>query len=397
MGIIKKSLELSVAGAVSAGFIYAYRILAARAFGQEEYGLLSLMLAITNIMVLVFMSAVPPAIAKFVAGHEKAKETYRSALWLFPRIGVVLGLLLVLGTPLLEKAFGLTGIFLYLAITAISFPVTMILAVDRGWMQGIGNMREFGVSQALEQALKFAFLAGSVYLGYRTGGALIAGLLGTAVAAIYARKLVRIGPGKTNGIRQIMEYFVPISMARVIDGFVMNLDTILLKFWVSLEVIGVYNAASPLARIPLIAFTAVSTIVLPDVSGDTGHVRAKVKSALKFTVLLILPGIIVLGAFPEFFIRLFFGAGYSGGAQALRLLLASSFFIGLYKIFSSALQGMGKPYTAAWIFVIVLAVDLALNFMLIPAYGMIGAAGANLASGMIAAGLAGYMLAKTSR
>jgi len=397
MGLIKKSLELSIAGAVSAGFIYAYRILAARTFGQEEYGLLSLMLAILNILVLVFMSAVPPAIAKFVAGREKAKETYRSALWLFPRIGVVLGILLVLGTPLLERAFGLDGLLLYLALIAISFPVTMILAVDRGWMQGKENIREFGISQALEQALKFAFLAGSVYLGYRTGGALLAGLLGTAVAAIYARKLVRIGPGKTNGIRPIMDYFIPISMTRVIDGFVMNLDTILLKLWVSLEVIGIYNAASPLARIPMIAFTAVSTIVLPDVSGDKGHVNAKVKSALKFTILLILPGIIVLGAYPAYFIELFFGAGYSEGAQALRLLLASSFFIGLYKIFSSALQGMGKPYTAAWIFVIVLAFDLALNVALIPKYGMNGAAAANLASGILAAGLAGYMLAKTSR
>ncbi len=396
MGLIKKSLELSIAGAASAGFIYAYRILAARAFGQEEYGLLSLMLAITNIIALVFMSAVPPAIAKFVAGHENAKETYRSALGLFPKIGVLLGVLLVLGTPLLEAAFGLKGLFWYLAIIAASFPITMLLAVDRGWMQGIKDMREFGVSQALEQALKFAFLAGFVYLGYRTGGALLAGLLGTAVAAAYARRLVRVGPGKTNGIRQIMSYFIPISMTRVIDGFIMNLDTILLKLWVSLEVIGVYNAASPLARIPLIAFASVSTIVLPEVSGDKRHVMAKVKSALKFTVLLILPGIIVLGAFPEFFIRLFFGAGYAEGAQALRILLASSFFIGLYKIFASALQGIGKPYTAAWIFVIVLAFDLAANYMLIPTYGIMGAAGANLASGMIAAGLAGYMLIRNN-
>jgi stage V sporulation protein B len=388
MGLIKKSLELSAAGAASAGFIYAYRILSARTFGQEEYGLLSLMLAITNIMVLVFMSAVPPAIAKFVAEREKAKETYRSALWLFPRIGVLLGVLLVLATPLLEAAFGLEGLFLYLALIAISFPITMVLAVDRGWMQGTENIREFGVSQALEQALKFGFLAGSIYLGYRTGGALLAGLLGTVVAAIYARRLIKIGPGKTNGIKPIMDYFIPISMTRMIDGFVMNLDTILLKLWVSLEVIGIYNAASPLARIPMIAFAAVSTIVLPDVSGDKTHVRAKVRSALKFTVLLILPGIIVLGAYPSFFIRLFFGAGYEEGAQALRLLLASSFFIGLYKIFSSALQGIGKPYTAAWIFVLVLAFDV---------YGMIGAAAANLASGIMAAGLAGYMLAKTSR
>jgi len=397
MGLIKKSLELSIAGAVSAGFIYAYRILAARAFGQEEYGLLSLMLAILNIIALVFMSSVPAAIAKFVAGHENAKETYRSALWLFPKIGVLLGALLVLGTPLLEAAFGLEGLFWYLAIIAVSFPITMALAVDRGWMQGIKDMREFGVSQALEQALKFGFLAVSVYFGYRVGGALLAGLLGTAAAAVYARRLVRIGPGKKAGVRPIMGYFIPISMTRVIDGFVMNLDTILLKFWVSLEVIGIYNAASPLARIPLIAFTAVSTIVLPEVSGEKCHVMAKVKSALKFAVLMILPGIIVLGAFPSFFIRLFFGAGYAEGAQALRILLASSFFIGLYKIFASALQGIGKPYTAAWIFVIVLAFDLAANFMLIPTYGIMGAASANLASGMIAAGLAGYMLAKNSR
>ncbi len=394
MSIMRKSLELSIAGSASAGFIYAYRILAARAFGQEAYGLLSVMLAILNMTVLVFMSSAPAAIAKFVADGRNAKEIYRSALWLFPRIGIGLGVLLVLATPLIEAQFGLGGLFRYLGIIALSFPVIMLVAVDRGWLQGTKRMREFGKSQVIEQAGKFAFLVVSIYLGYSIGGALLAGLAGGVIALAYTRRRVRIENGDKRGARGLMHYFIPISMTRIIDGFIMNLDTILLTFWVGLGVIGLYNAAGPIARIPLIAFMAISAVVLPEVSGDHSKAREHLKNALKFAFILILPGIVLIGAFPGFFIGVFFGSEYIGAAPALRILLASSFFIGLYKIFASALQGLGKPYTAAWIFLVVLGFDIIANIILIPQYSIIGAACANLASGVLAAGLAGIMIVR---
>ena len=383
MSLIKKSFQLATASGLSAVFIYFYRIAGARSLGADNYGLLALLLAVLNIITLVFASSVPPAIAKFVAEKYRREDIYRTAKTRFPLVGICISILLVIASHF----YGYFHCFLILALTV---PVIMFLAVGRGWLQGIGDIKTFGCSQIVHEGSKFFLLLFFLYFGFEVLGAVLAIFFGTILAVLYVGRHVTVYDGRDTDFiwKKLMGYFVPISFTRIIDGFIMNLDTIFLKIWFSFEVVGVYNAAGPIARIPLLAFIALSTVLLPEVSNKKEKTREFLRSSMRFCFLILLPGVLLIALFPGFFINLFFGAEYLEAVPALRILIFSSFFIGLYKVFASVLQGLGRPYDAAWIFLVVLMCNVLLNCLLIPAYGMMGASLANLMSGILAAVLA---------
>lgn len=386
MSVLEKGLRLSVATGIAAAFTYGYRILSARTLSVDDYGLLSLLLAVFNIILLIFLSSVPPSIAKFVSAGEDAGNIYKTALKRFPLIGIFIAVLLVALSGKIAGFYDLGPSFWYFFLIALAIPPTMVLAVDRGWVQGVRNMGAFGYSQIVQEGSKFFMAAILIFAGFGLFGAVFAILFGTLVAAYYTRRFVKAkGVSNPKSWKKLADYFVPVSLTRIIDGFIMNVDTLFLKIWFPLAVVGTYNAAAPIARIPLLAFGALSTVILPEVSANNHDADKVLKSSLKFVLLFVLPGVLLVSLFPEFFISLFFGSKYTGSAAALQILVFSSLFLGLYKVFSSVLQGVGRQYAAAGIFVFVLALDIALNIALVPSMGMLGAAYANLASGIAAA------------
>jgi len=386
MSVLEKGLKLSVATGIAAAFTYGYRIISARTLSVDDYGLLSLLLAVFNIILLVFLSSVPPSIAKFVSAGEDAGNIYRTALKRFPIIGIGIAVLLILLSGQIAGFYSLGHSFWYFFLIALAIPPTMVLAVDRGWVQGVRNMAAFGYSQIVQEGSKLFMAAILIFAGFGLFGAVFAILFGTVIAAVYTRRFVRV-KGVSNGKswKKLADYFVPVSLTRIIDGFIMNVDTLFLKIWFPLAVVGTYNAAAPIARIPLLAFGALSTVILPEVSANNHDAGKVLRSSLKFVLLFVLPGVLLVSLFPEFFISLFFGSKYAGSAAALQILVFSSLFLGLYKVFSSVLQGVGRQYAAAGIFVFVLALDIVLNVLLVPKMGMLGAAYANLGSGVAAA------------
>jgi O-antigen/teichoic acid export membrane protein len=100
------------------------------------------------------------------------------------------------------------------------------------------------------------------------------------------------------------------------------------------------------------------------------------RSAIRSSFYWIVPVIISLGFFSEMLLHLF-GPMFAQGALALTILLSGILFDNFARITTGLIGGLNRPGLKALIIVAGAVTNLTLNGLLIPHYGIVGAAWAN--------------------
>jgi O-antigen/teichoic acid export membrane protein len=156
-------------------------------------------------------------------------------------------------------------------------------------------------------------------------------------------------------------------------------DTLLLGYFKTPDVVGLYNAASPLAKFVSEPLALMMLIYIPVATGLysqnlMAEFRRSYIISTKWIVSLTLPFFLVLFLFPEGVLNLLFGPSYVAAAPALRIL-SLGFIIGnLLGPRIAALVALGKVRFVFWVSLSLTALYLLLNIVLIPPLGIVGAA-----------------------
>jgi O-antigen/teichoic acid export membrane protein len=163
-------------------------------------------------------------------------------------------------------------------------------------------------------------------------------------------------------------------------SFVMNwTDTLMLGYYMNSEVVGIYNAAAPLARILPIFLGSAGFLYMPIASQL--YVEKKIEELkrvyqilTKWIFLLTLPFFAVMFLFPETTIHFFFGAKYLESSYVLRILVLGFMFHTLLGLNGLSLIVIGKPNLNMMGSIFAASLNILFNAILIPIYGMVGAA-----------------------
>jgi O-antigen/teichoic acid export membrane protein len=149
--------------------------------------------------------------------------------------------------------------------------------------------------------------------------------------------------------------------------------------------IGVYVAALNIARVPSMALTTVTTIILPSLSralaiGDEKLARRYINQSLRFGLMLYLPISLLLVVQAENLMQWIYSKDFSGGGVILALLVLGEGLRVVHAILGAVLNAAGEASKAAVISGVSLLPGLVMLVLLIHVYGGIGAA---LASAVI--------------
>jgi O-antigen/teichoic acid export membrane protein len=173
----------------------------------------------------------------------------------------------------------------------------------------------------------------------------------------------------------------------------------MLTYFTNLESVGLYNIAIPTARLVLFFASAVTFILMPLISSlnakkDYNVMNKLVNMSYKLALLFLLPIALVMIAYPELIIRILYSAEYTSAGTALALLAVSSIFTLLFSINSQILNGIGKAKLNAKTIMIGSIFNIALNLILIPLYGINGAAFSTMLGYILMANLGFYQINK---
>ena len=197
---------------------------------------------------------------------------------------------------------------------------------------------------------------------------------------IHARKFISLHPvGGYHFKPHLKAVAVFFAMACASTVYT-NLDTVMLGFMTSDEMVGYYNAAVRIKSILVSIVTSLGAVLLPRASyyvehGEMDRFRQITRKALNFVFLAAVPMMVYFILFARQGIFLLSGENYAGSVLPMQWIMPTLLFIGLSNVLGiQILVPLGRERVVLWSIVAGAVVDVVLNAVLIPDYGATGAA-----------------------
>lgn len=382
---------------------YVYRFLMAALLGPSMYGVLSITLPYQGIFQSLSAGGLPPAIAKFVAEHnalnesDMARQTIYTALKIMIFLGVFLGALMVLFVApwLAYDYLGKPETLVPLQIVGLITPFSVIVGAFRGAFQGVYKMEYIVYTRAVEQLAMILLATAFILMGLSVAGALWGTVLGfafSAVAAIYIFKkhmCKYIPPASDDFVftvrdelklaSKLVRFSIPVIITSIAEMIIYNICTLVMGRFLTTDDVGYFSAADPIARLPLMIPVAIATTILPAASEAFAAKKREslqkyISQAYTLSLLFVVPMCLGIALFSTSILRVcyFTDVEYTLGAGALSVLVVGMTFYSIYTVSTSIVQGIGNPRIPMYILVFGAILAFALNWYMVPIYGIVG-------------------------
>lgn len=394
--LLRASTGNAIVLAMTVAAAFLIELVLARVLGTSGYGIYVYAVTITSFAVLAARFGIDHAIIRFVPAYAVKQQWDRVRGLLRQSLGFVL-----LASVTLMGVFQIV-IVLYLQENNPELAETLQYAI---WLipgMALGNVylasaRSFKIMvypQFLIQVLPIMLLAATVYTFRYTEKMVFAPdvamykaaytIMAVLVLAIILRSLRPNEVAENKPCYVTREWFgtgIVIFTIMIMTQVVNQTGTMLLGAMVNTDLAGIYNAAGKvamLASFPLMAVNIISTPLISELhSADR---KADLEQMLKLitagtfaVTLLIIIGLLVLG---EWVLGLF-GNDFPQAYPILCILLVGQVFIALAGPSLSVMVQTGQHSHASIIMLVIMVLNLAVSAVLIPAYGMYGAATAS--------------------
>jgi O-antigen/teichoic acid export membrane protein len=212
-------------------------------------------------------------------------------------------------------------------------------------------------------------------------GFVIASLCANAVVCLAALAfLVRFGWIKLTApallARALIKYALSSHLAYAIAVMAQRLDQALIALILTPAELGLYAVSVAAGGGTALVGGAIELVAFPKVAAArdaAGRAAAAARYARVATVLAVLAAAVLIPILP-WLIELFFGAEFRPAADAARILTLAAIPLVLKAALSAALRGAGAPLSVARIETAVLIALAACLVVLLPRYGIEGAA-----------------------
>jgi O-antigen/teichoic acid export membrane protein len=173
-------------------------------------------------------------------------------------------------------------------------------------------------------------------------------------------------------------YTKPRAVARVAQVITQRVDVLLLAALATIEDAGVYATVSRCMIAGVFVATAVQQVVQPRlrklvVKGELRAVKTMFEASTTWLVLATWPAYLAMGILSPFVLRMF-GSENVSGATALTILSLTMLVASGCGLVDVVLLMVGKSWLSTGIVCAALGLNLVLNLLLIPRFGMNGAA-----------------------
>ncbi|MCK9152377.1 flippase [Methanobacterium alcaliphilum] len=390
---------------------YIYRVLMARLLGPDGYGLVGLTLPFQGIFQILSAGGLPPAIAKYVAQHkalgedQMARQVVFTSLKLMMFLGITFSLFMFFAGPIIANEFFHKPLLAYpLQAVALITPFSVIVGAFRGAFQGLYKMEYIVATRAVEQIFMIVFAVVLVSVGFYAAGAVIGtglGFMASAISAVILFKkylykyLPKPEPENKFNFRQelglmanLLKFSIPVIITALSEMAIYDVGVFVIGYFMATKFASYYTTADPIARLPLVISLSVATAVLPAASEafslkDKALLETYIVQSYRIVILTVFPICVGIALFSYPLLNLLFGSQYVHGANALTILVMGMAFYSLFMTSSSIAQGIGDPRIPMYVLLGGTAINIVLNVLMVPLFGIEGAAGATTISTFI--------------
>lgn len=366
---------------------YGVSVVLARWLGPEEFGAYGIVYSLLMVFELCVVAGIPNALQRFVGENPaKAFALHRVMLrWQIVYTAVVFGL------AFLTARFFL-GIFNDPRLAAVlQIAIIDILFFSFYWyyagMQiGLKNFGRQTVIASVYSVSKFAFITLLLLGGYGVTGAFVGNILGSLCGLALGMWWTRL-PKQSAEISkpELLHFIVPNILYSIGMNLFFYVDLWAVKYYMSGAVVGFYNAASTIGRIPYSFAIALAGALLPSLAFAVAQSQKResehiIRQALRLTLLTVLPLLALVSSSATPIATMFFGEAYAGAGGILRVLMAGLSIYAIFMVVNTIAMAKGGMKMCTIIVFALLPLDVLLNWYCVPRWGAAGAAAATTAT-----------------
>jgi O-antigen/teichoic acid export membrane protein len=380
-------------------FVYLNGVVIGRLLGAEVLGLYFLGSVVLQIANAVCRVGLPEGLLRFVAIHNaqgdlsRLKGTVLSAVALAATTSaVVAAFLLLFAEPLSVYLFKQPELVPYVKWFAIALPFFTVFVLLVSTIQALKRMDLVVLARDFIQPI-IMFSLGIVcfYFIWRSALSFLVGYLASVVLALavvlyclgracpaFRQTRAIVSPKPTYQWKTLLMFSLPIGVADLAHYLFRWSDTLLVSYFRSASEVGVYNAALRTSLLLNLLAVSVNALYAPIIADHHHHGRHQeiegiLKTMVRWCLTLALPLVFTMGLLSEEVLSLW-GAEFGAGSTVLKVLAASQLIFIISNLLAFTLLMCGKQYLELGNVAFVAVVNIAANIVIIPEYGITGAA-----------------------
>jgi len=370
-------------------FIY----IVARFLGAEQYGLYKLAVTISMIVSAICMIGLDGGVKRYISlarvenNRAKIWGVIQLGTWLPAVIGLLFTLILFLGaSPIAEYIFKKPELSEALKLISLSIPFLVLIqslkAIAIGFKKIEYNVLAYDIGfNLIKLLLSLVVLA----IGYQILGVVVAYIGSAIISAVFlfylVNKLFPLGQVPAQAEHQtkdIITFSLPLFLSLLLNQFGRNFETLVLGAYGLLVDVGVYSVILSISAIGNMGFVALRTIAAPIFAelhsqNKEQELRNFYQVITKWSLAFNFPIFLTVIIFGENLLSIF-GKDFSAGSLGLVILASSTLFNACTGACGTLLNMSGYSKVNFYNSIVYLVATLALDFALIPSYGLIGAA-----------------------
>ena len=381
--LVKNSLLLISAEAISKLTALLIQIIAARYLGSKGYGMFSYAFVGTGVLLNFVDHGFRVYTTREISNDfTRAKSILKNIIFLkkiITTISIVIISTAYTIIPLDSK--DLQVIFLI----SIAMIVDGYSEINLGVFRAFEKMKEVSILMISQRALFFITGGlGILFLDFGIVEFSSAFLLTTTLFFLISRKMVsslldkEIFQQKSLNWRSVLENSMPICLVIFFSYIYFRLDVAFLFFLHGKAQAGFYTASFKIIESLTLLIAGIRASLFPVISKDTFHDSRQLSRISRelYRVLLLICVPISIGIIfiSEYLVEVLYGSGYGPTSSIIKIMGASFFLIALNEFSIFLLLAVKKTQIAIQITLLAAIFNFTLNWVLIPSWGTFGAA-----------------------
>ncbi|AXG11130.1 oligosaccharide flippase family protein [Haloplanus rubicundus] len=384
---------------VSSVLGFAATVYIARMLGAEPLGIYHLSVGLVSWLAILGKVGISDAISKRVSEGVEREEYAAAGTAVVVAMFVVVagGIVLFRGRVVDYVGYPVTGyiVLILLVVLLNSLINALLVGLHQVHVSGVLSPLRTGGRAVTQIALIAAGIStAGLFIGHAVGL-----LLGIVIGAYY---VVRELPSVSLPERRHFERLGDFAKFSWLGGLQSQMfsytDVVVLGFFVSSGLIGVYAVAWNVAQFLILFSGTIRTTLFPEMSAisaaeEPQAVARIVEQSLSFGGLLLIPGLFGGALLGERILRIY-GPEFPKGTAVFTVLIVANLFMGYQNQLLNTLNAVDRPDLAFRVNGAFVGINLSLNVALVYLYGWLGAAAATAGSAAISLLVAYYYVSR---
>ncbi len=397
--LAKGSIIVFIGVFLSKILTYLYKVIVARNFGPENYGLFSLGTIILTIFATFASLGLSEGLLRYVSLYNNHKDLKKIKPLLSFSIkfsfisSIVFTIIMFSSAELISiKLFHNPLLITYLQYFSLALPLILFSNIFLSIIKANQQIFKYTfIINILQNALRLIGILLLVLIGLKSNaiiGSYIIGLIALIIGAYIGARtyLKRISSQKELEAKErigLTKDFISYSWPIIFVGFIGSvlywIDSLVIGSLIDTASVGIYSSAFTIVSLLGIAPELFMQLFLPMILKEYSRGRIKIidqisKQVSKWIGLLNIPAFTLITIFPESVLLVLFGPQYIGAADSLRILAIGGFFSSFISLPTNLLSMKGKSKSILATLLIASILNLFLSIWFVSKYGMIGAA-----------------------